>query len=102
MSFNTSKYLAVGTKVRVVEPMEVPETSKWDDDKGRTSSSVKRRMQLQFFQGNPKYTAEIVYVARESEREKLRRKGLVKVRVRDAGGTALVLTAEPHKLSAVA
>ena len=83
MAFDTNKSLAAGTKVRVVEPMDVPEWSKWDDDAGRISSSVKRRLQQMFFRGNKNLSAEIVYIASEEERERLRRKGRIKVRVRD-------------------
>lgn len=102
MAFDTKKYLAVGSKVRVVEPMGVPSCSKWDDDRGRTSSSVKRRLQLLFFQGSRKVMAEILYIGNESEREKLRRAGLVKVRLRDPSGSMLCITADPARLKAVA
>jgi hypothetical protein len=98
MAFATSKHLAVGMKVRVAEPMDVPEWSKWDDDKGRTSSSIKKRLQSLFFQGSKKVVAEVVYVSRESEREMLRRKGQVKIRVRDQSGCMLSITADPTKL----
>jgi hypothetical protein len=98
MSFNSSKYLAVGAKVRVKEPMDVPDYSVWDDDKGRSSTPVKRRLQSMFFRGDRKITAEVMYVARESDREKLRRKGLVKLRIREASGSMVNITADPLKL----
>ncbi len=99
MSFNMNKFLAVGTKVKVAEPMDVPDWSKWDDDKGRTSGSVKKRLQSQFFQGNRNIVGEIIYISRESEREKLRKQGRVKVRIRDQAGTNLTITADPGRLS---
>ena len=98
MSFGSNKHFAVGAKVRVAEPMDVPEDSKWDDDHGRVSPSLKKRIQAQFFRGDRKLMAEVMYIAKESEREKLRRKGLIKIRVRDPAGSALVLTADPSKL----
>jgi hypothetical protein len=98
MSFGNNKDFAAGTKVRVSEPMEVPEWSKWDDDKGRTSGPLKKRLQQMFFRGDRKITAEIVYIASETEREKLRRKGQVKVRIKDQSGCALVITADPSRL----
>ena len=99
MSFNMNKFLAVGTKVKVAEPMDVPDWSKWDDDKGRTSGPVKKRLQSQFFQGNRNVTGEIIFVSKESERERLRRSGRVKVRIRDQSGTNLTLTADPASLA---
>ena len=91
--------MAVGTKVRVNDPMEVPEWSTWDDDKGRTSGPVKKRLQIAFFKGDKKVSAEIVYVSKESEREKLRRKGQIKVRVKDQSGCMLTITADPARLT---
>ena len=102
MAFDANKFLAVGARVRVVEPMQVPAWSTWDDDKGRTSASVKRRLQMLFFKGSNKITAEVLYVAKESEREKLRRKGQVKVRLRDPSGSMLCITADPATLNPMA
>ncbi len=99
MGFEKVKQFAAGTKVRVSEPGEIPEWSEWDDDHGRTSGSVKRRLQQMFFRGDKKITAEVVYIAKESEREGLQRKGRVKVRLRDPSGSALVITADPSKLA---
>jgi len=98
MAFGSSSHLASGTKVRVAESMDVPSWSTWDDDKGRTSGPVKKRLQQRFFRADRKLTAEIVYIASEEVRERLRRKGQVKVRVRDQSGCAMVLTADPAKL----
>jgi len=99
MAFGLAKHLAAGTKVRVHSPMSVPAWSIWDDDKGRTSTPVKKRLQASFFKGDRKVVAEVMYISRESEREKLRRKGHVKVRVRDASGTCVVFTAENEALT---
>jgi len=51
-----------------------------------------------FFKGSNKITAEVVYVAKESDREKLRRLGRIKVRLRDPSGSMLVITADPQQL----
>ncbi|MDM8005783.1 MAG: hypothetical protein QUV05_06490 [Phycisphaerae bacterium] len=98
MAFDGNKYLAVGSKVRIAESMEVPDWSTWDDDHGRISSQIKKRLQTMFFKGNGKITAEVVYIAKESEREKLRRLGRIKVRLRDPSGCMLVITADPTQL----
>ena len=98
MPLNMQKYLAVGTKVKVATPMEVPEYSTWDDDRGRICTRLKKWLQRRFFQGNQHLSAEVVYISKESERERLRRKGLVKLRVRHPAGSTLVLTADPAKL----
>ncbi len=102
MPFDMNKYLAAGTKVRIKEPCDVPEWSKWDDDGGRTSSQVKKRMQAMFFRGDRKIVGEVLYIGRESEREMLRRKGQIKIRVRDSAGTMLAITADPSNLIKVA
>jgi uncharacterized protein YhfF len=86
--------LASGTRVRIRESMDVPQWSEWDDDKGRASAPTKRRLQQLFFKGSKKVTGEIVYVAKESERDKLRRIGRCKVRIRDSSGAAVVITCE--------
>ena len=93
-----NRFLSVGAKVRVAEAMGVPTWSKWDDDRGRTSSAVKRRLHTMFFQASRKVTAEVVYVPKESEREALRHLGRVKVRVRDQSGSMLNITADPARL----
>lgn len=99
MAMDPSKNLAAGTKVRVTEPMEVPEWSEWDDDTGRCSTPVKKRLQTMFFKGEAKVGAEIVYIARETERDALRRLGRVKVRLRDSSGSSVVITADANKLT---
>jgi hypothetical protein len=88
------KNLAAGTKVRVITPGEPPEWSEWEDDHGRLGPPVKKRMQQMFFRGDRKITAEIVFVGSESERDELRRKGRVKVRLKEASGAVLVITAD--------
>ena len=101
MAFDVKKFLAVGAKVRVDSAIEVPSWSQWDDDKGRTSGNVKKRMQALFFKGDKKITGEVVYVGKESERESLRRQGRVKIRLRDPSGTAWTITADPAKLKRI-
>ncbi len=98
MAFNLNKSLSAGTKVRVAEPMDVPDWSTWDDDKGKISSPVKKRLQQLFFRGDKKVSGEVIYIGTEDEREQLRRKGQTKVRVRDQTGSAIVITADPNKL----
>ncbi|GAB4525867.1 MAG: hypothetical protein Kow00133_14580 [Amphiplicatus sp.] len=98
MAFTATRNLAAGTKVKVAVPGDVPEYSTWDDDGGRISGNLKKRLQGLFFAGNPKIHAEIMYVSRESERARLRRKGLVKVRLRDPAGCSLTITADPNNL----
>ena len=88
------------TRVKVANPMEVPAHSTWDDDRGRTSGMLKKRMQSQFFKGSANITGEIIYVASPTERDNLRRKGLIKIRIRDAAGTMLKITADPRSLHA--
>ncbi len=99
MWFNMRKFLGEGTKVRVADPGDVPEDSTWDDDGGRISTRVKKLLRKRFFQGDRHLSAEVVYVAKESERERLRRKGLIKLRVRDPAGSVLVMTANPANLT---
>lgn len=92
------KHIAAGTKVTVAKAIDVPQWSEWDDDKGRTSIPTKRRLQQLFFRGDKKVTSEIVYIAKESERDQLRRQGRVKVRIRDSSGAAVVVTADAESL----
>ncbi len=98
MAFGNSSHFASGTKVWIAEPMDVPGWSEWDDDKGRTSRPVKKRLQQRFFRADRKVTGEIVYIASERVRELLRRKGQIKVRIRDQSGCAMTLTADPATL----
>jgi hypothetical protein len=92
------RQVAAGTKVRISESMDVPHWSEWEDDKGRTSVPTKRRLQQLFFRGDKKVNGEVVYIAKESEREGLRRLGQVKVRVREASGATVTITVEASKL----
>jgi hypothetical protein len=98
MAFNMSKHVSVGSRVSIRKPMDTPDWSTWDDDKGRTSAKVKKRLQAMFFQGNRKVQAEVMYVSKESERAKLRRKGLVKIRLKHPSGCMLSITADPTNL----
>lgn len=88
-----TRFLSSGTRVRVIRPGPAPHWSEWDDDRGRVSGSVKRRLQELFFRGDKKLHAEIAWVTSESERDELARKGRVKVKVKEASGTSLVFTA---------
>jgi len=92
------KQLAAGVKIRVITPGEPPPWSEWEDDHGRTAPPVKKRMQQMFFRGDRKIAAEIVFIGSESERDELRRKGRVKVRLKEAAGTVLVITADAANL----
>ncbi len=94
-----AKFLPAGTRVRVAEEMRVPAESVWDDDKQRTSTPVKRRLQEQFFQGERKIQAEIVFISSESIRDRLKSKGLVKVQLRDPAGSSIVITAPINRLA---
>ncbi len=98
MAMLQSKYLAAGTRVRVAEPGAVPEWSSWDDDHGRTSTSVKRRLQQLFFRGDRRIVAEVVYISNESQRDKLRSLGRAKVQAKDPAGSMVVFTAEVESL----
>ncbi|HSW46923.1 MAG TPA: hypothetical protein VLM89_15280 [Phycisphaerae bacterium] len=97
--FGSSIHFAAGTRVHVSSPMEVPEWSSWDDDRGRVSTPVKKRLQGAFFKGDRKVGAEVVYIPHEGERDRLRRLGRIKVRARDASGTAVIFTAESKALA---
>lgn len=91
--------LSAGTRVRVKETGSVPEWSNWDPCQ-RSSTSVKRRMQTAFFKGDKRIQGEIVYIASESLRERLRRDNRVKVQLRDAAGVQIVIVADPENLIA--
>jgi hypothetical protein len=92
------KFMSAGTRVRIEAPGPVPNWSTWDDDGQRTSTPVKRRLQQLFFNGDRKIQAEVVYVGNESERDRLRNLGRVKVQLRDPAGCMIVLTAEAASL----
>ncbi len=93
-----AKYLSAGTKVKVITPGDPPAWSEWDDDKGRTGPPVKKRLRAQFFRGDPKIQAEIVYIANESDRDALKKKGRAKVRIKESSGSQLVITADLNNL----
>lgn len=95
-----AKSIAAGTRVKVRKPGDVPDWSAWDDDGQRVSSSVKRRLQQLFFRGDRRVSGTVVYIIKESEREKLRRNGWLKIEVRDSAGSSVVLTADPENLNA--
>lgn len=95
---SNGKEWASGTKVRVIKTSEIPPWSEWDDDAGRTSTQVKRRLQQMFFKGDKKISAEVVYVPKETDRERLRKLGRCKVRLRDVSGSSVVITADSGNL----
>lgn len=95
-----TKFLAAGTRVRVKDPVTVPAWSEWENDNQRTSTSVKKRLQQMFFKGDKRIQAEVVFIGSESERDKLRSKGWVKVQIRDAAGAMIVITADALNLAA--
>jgi hypothetical protein len=92
------KALSSGTQVRVIRPGPVPLGMEADDDRGRLGVQVKKRMMEQFFKGDKKLKAEIAWVTSESEREGLRRKGLTKIKVKEASGNTLIFTAPMNNL----
>jgi hypothetical protein len=91
--------LAAGTRVKVKTPGPVPHWSVWDPCQ-RTSSHVKKRLQGLFFKGDRRVTAEIVYIASESDRDKLKAKGRVKLHLRDAAGSSVTILADANNLAA--
>lgn len=93
------KHFTAGTKVRVLSPTNsVPHWSTWDDDRQRTSTPVKRKLQSMFFAGDKRVHAAIVYISSESEREALKRKNMVKVELKDPAGSRIVITADMGNL----
>jgi hypothetical protein len=90
--------LSTGSKVRLAAPMAVPDWCEWDDDRGRVSNHVKAIIRERFFKADTKLTAEIVHVSKETEREKLRKLGRAKVRVRMPSGDTITITVEADKL----
>lgn len=93
MMGSAAAHLASGTRVKIKDPGPVPKESSWDDDGQRTSTPVKKRLQTQFFAGHKGIGAEILYIGSESERDRLRMKGLCKVQLKDAAGSLIVVTA---------
>lgn len=96
----TSKHMSAGTRVRVAKPGPVPHWSTWDDDRQRSSNAVKKRLQELFFSQDRRIQASIVFVGSESLRDELRRKNQVKVELRDAAGSRVVIVAEATNLEA--
>lgn len=97
MLLSSKTPLSAGARVRVKSPGLVPEWSEWDACQ-RTSNHVKRRLQEAFFKGDKKIYAEIVYIANESLRERLRNQNRVKVMLRDPAGSSVVILADPDNL----
>lgn len=95
-----NRAFTAGTRVKVRQPMAVPVDSAWDDDGQRTSNSVKKRLQQLFFKGDKRIQAEVVYVSSESLRAKLKRKEQIKVSLRDAAGSRVVITASVNDVHA--
>lgn len=87
--------------MKIRNPGAVPQWSTWDDDGQRTSTPVKKRLQQMFFKGDRRISAEVLYIGSESERDKLRAHGRVKVQIRDAAGSIIVVTADTENLAAV-
>ena len=93
-----STHLSSGTRVKVKNPGPVPTHSTWDDDGQRTSTPVKRRLQTLFFQGHQKVAAEVLHISSESERDRLKSKGMCKLQIRDSAGSLIVITAPLENL----
>lgn len=91
--------LNVGSKVKLIAPSAVPEWCEYDDDRGRVSKHVKNVIRERFFKADPKLTAEIVHIARETEREKLRKLGRTKVRIRMPSGETIVIPVDLNLLT---
>lgn len=91
--------LAVGSRVKLVAPMDVPAWCEYDDDRGRVSKHAKDVIRERFFKCDPKLTSEIIHVANETERTRLRRAGRTKVRVRLPSGDTIIITVELEKLT---
>lgn len=92
--------LAAGTRVKVKSPGTVPQWSVWDDDKQRTSTPVKKRLQQLFFRGDRRISASLVYIGSEALRDRLRARNQVKVEVRDPAGASIIILADATNLTA--
>ncbi len=90
--------VGAGARVRVKAPGPVPEWSTWDDDGQRTSTPVKKRLQQLFFRGDKRVMAEVVYIASESVRERLKSRNQIKVELRDPAGASIIITADATNL----
>ena len=95
---SAANFLSAGTTVRVAQPGVVPAWSTWDDDRQRSSPSVKKRLQTLFFRGDRRISSQIVYIGSETVRERLKKKNQVKVELRDAAGSHIVITADAGNL----
>jgi hypothetical protein len=85
---------SIGSKVKLAAPMAVPTWCEWDDDRGRVSNHVKATIRDRFFKVDSKVSAELVHIPSEVEREKLRKLGRAKVRLRMPSGESITITAE--------
>ena len=94
----SGKFLSAGTRVRISAPTPVPSWSTWDNDGGRISTPVKKRLQQAFFEGDEKISAEVVFISNSDERQRMRNDGVVKVAIRDPAGCALTITAPADRL----
>ncbi len=99
MAMQTAKFISAGTRVKVTKPISVPQASTWDNDGGRCSTPVKKRLQQLFFKGDKRISGEVVYIGSEDVRTRLRAKGLLKVMIRDAAGSMITITAPAESLT---
>ena len=79
-----NKDFTVGTKVKVIQSMEVPNSCVWDDDRGRISTPAKKKLLQRFFEGSQKITAEIVLglnISKNNRNKKTRTTGQGKCRM---------------------
>jgi hypothetical protein len=97
---NMKRSVTAGSRVKVVEAGPVPQGSEWDEDNQRTSTSTKKRLQKLFFEGNKKVQAEVVFVASETDRERLKRNKQIKVLVREPSGSSAVFTVDAENVTA--
>lgn len=88
--------------MKVKTPGAVPTWAEWDDDHQRTSVSVKKRLQELFFKGDKRIIAEVVYIASESLRERLKSKNQFKVELRHPSGASLIILADATNVVPVA
>jgi hypothetical protein len=91
--------LAAGARVRVKTPGRPPEWASWEPCQ-RTSNSVKKRLRELFFSGDRRVAGTVVYIAGEAMRDQLRAQGRVKVELRDAAGSTVVIVADAGNLIA--
>ena len=94
-----NQVLSVGSKVKLIAPIAVPTWCEWDDDRGRVSKHTKAKIRDRFFNGDTKVSAELVYVPRETEREKLRKLNRTKIRLRLPCGESIIIPVELDHLT---